>query len=147
MKRFHRPGRKHETSPAVTAVGVKQETVGERPTFHSKSGAAADAASVVLSFTRVHAIVVKAAGRQLQDRHRVNKRRPAGAPLWDPGVVFVPGGLQGGRATDFTLQPERLAPLHKLSGGEFQHKLGWFWKPKHRHVSSWEQKIQLTLMG
>lgn len=77
-----------------------------RLTFNAKCGAAADTASIILSLTGVNSIIIKAAGEQFQDCHRVNKGRPAVRPVCDLGVVFVPGHFQRGCATDFALQSE-----------------------------------------
>lgn len=95
-------------------------------TFNGNRAAAAHTASIVLSFTGVNSIIVKAGREQFQDCYRVNKGCPAVDPVCDLCVLFVPGHLQRDSAAGFALQPEQLSLLHKLNGREFQHKLGWF---------------------
>lgn len=106
------------------------EEVSKRLTFNGKCGAAADTASIVLSFTGVNSLIIKAGREQFQDCYWVNKWGLVVAPIRDLDVLFVPSHFQRGSATDSALQSERLILLHKLNGREFQHKLRWFWKAK-----------------
>lgn len=114
--------------------GISIKLVSERSihclTFHCECGTATLSSSIILDFTSVDSIVLKAGLENFKDCHRVIESHSQVATITEYGIIFVPAYSQRSCASNFAFKLEWLSHLYDFCSWQFLYKLWRFCKTK-----------------